>query len=148
MSYDRRGSRRTGAGIRLRTLCALAVLLAAVVFNLQWIWGVLFLFWSAQSLFAGVTFLVEPVYRDENPQALLGHSGVVVGPEPGAHRHRTGGAGRLDGLSERPRGLHRRQGRLHRGHHRRGDWTSRVFCPLQLSVRLKECFTDLVLELR
>ena len=68
MSFDRRGSRRAGTGVRLRTLCALVVLLAAVVFNLQWIWGVLFLFWSAQSLFAGVTFLVEPVYRDETPR--------------------------------------------------------------------------------
>ena len=68
MSYDRRRSRPAGAGVRLRTLCALVVLLAAVVFDLQWIWGVLFLFWSAQSLFAGVTFLVEPVYRDENPR--------------------------------------------------------------------------------
>ncbi len=68
MSYDRRRSRQAGAGIRVRTLCALVVLLAAVVFNLQWIWGVLFLFWSAQSLVAGVTFLVEPVYRDENPR--------------------------------------------------------------------------------
>lgn len=68
MSYDRRRSRQAGAGIRVRTLCALVVLLAAVVFDLQWIWGVLFLFWSAQSLFAGVAFLVEPVYRDENPR--------------------------------------------------------------------------------
>ena len=68
MSYDRRRSRPASAGVRVRTLCALVVLLAAVVFDLQWIWGVLFLFWSAQSLFAGVTFLVEPVYRDESPR--------------------------------------------------------------------------------
>ena len=79
MSYDRRGSRRTGAGIRLRTLCALVILLAAVVFDLQWIWGVLFLFWSAQSLVAGVTFLVEPVYRDENPRLFWAIAALWLG---------------------------------------------------------------------
>lgn len=76
MSYDRRGSRRAGAGMRLRTLCALVVLLAAVVFDLQWVWGVLFLFWSAQSLVAGVTFLVEPVYRDESPRLFWAIAGL------------------------------------------------------------------------
>lgn len=68
MSFDRRRNRQTqaSAGIRLRALIAIAVLIAAVVFELQWVWGVFFLFWSAQGPITGVTFLVEPVYRDEN----------------------------------------------------------------------------------
>ena len=70
----------------MRAICALAVLLAAVVFNLQWIWGILFLFWSAQSLVAGVTFLVEPVYRDENPRLFWAIAMLWFGLSAGAHR--------------------------------------------------------------
>ncbi|MXY35355.1 MAG: hypothetical protein F4052_07270 [Dehalococcoidia bacterium] len=67
MSFDRRQRRRVGGGVRWLTLGALAFVIAAVIFNFQWMWGLLFLFWSAPSLVTGVTFLVEPIYRDENP---------------------------------------------------------------------------------
>ena len=68
MSYDRRQRRRRAGGrVRWLTLGALAIVIAAVIFNYQWIWGLLFLFWSAPSLVTGVTFLVEPIHRDENP---------------------------------------------------------------------------------
>ncbi len=67
MSFDRRQRRGAGSGIRWITLGALAVVVAAVVFNFQWLWGLLFLFWAAPSLATGVTFLVEPIHRDENP---------------------------------------------------------------------------------
>ena len=66
MSFDRRQSRTVGGGVRWLSLGALAIVIAAVIFNFQWIWGLLFLFWSATSLSTGVTFLVEPVHRDEN----------------------------------------------------------------------------------
>ena len=42
-------------------------MVVALVFDFQWIWGLLFLLWSGPSLFTGVTFLVEPVHRSENP---------------------------------------------------------------------------------
>lgn len=67
MSFDRRGARAAGSGIRWITLGALAVVVTAVVFDFQWLWGLLFLFWAAPSLVTGVTFLVEPIRRDENP---------------------------------------------------------------------------------
>ena len=67
MSFDRRQRRRVGGGVRWLTVGALAFVIAAVIFNYQWMWGLLFLFWSAPSLVTGVTFLVEPIYRDENP---------------------------------------------------------------------------------
>lgn len=70
MSFDRRRNRQTqaGAGIRVRAFIAIVILLAAAVFELQWVFGVFFLFWSAQGPITGVAFLVEPVYRDENPR--------------------------------------------------------------------------------
>lgn len=67
MSFDRRQTREARGGIRWITLGALAVVVASVVFDLQWLWGLLFLIWAAPSLVTGVTFLVEPIRRDENP---------------------------------------------------------------------------------
>ena len=67
MSFDRRRGRGAGGSIRWITLGALAIVVAAVVFNFQWLWGLLFLFWAAPSLATGVTFLVEPIRREENP---------------------------------------------------------------------------------
>ena len=67
MSFDRRRARRAGGGVRWLTLAALAIVIAAVIFNFQWVWGLLFLFWSGTSLVTGVTFLVEPIHRDEDP---------------------------------------------------------------------------------
>ena len=67
MSFDRRRSRRVRSGVRWFTIGALALVIAAVIFNFQWIWGLLFLSWSVPSLFTGVTFLVEPIHRDETP---------------------------------------------------------------------------------
>ncbi len=67
MSFDRRRERRTSGRVRWFTLVAIAIVLVAVIFDLQWVWGLLFLFWAAPSLFTGETFLVEPVRRTENP---------------------------------------------------------------------------------
>ena len=67
MTFDRRGGRRAGGGIKWLTLVALAIVVVALVFDFQWMWGLIFLFWSGPSLFTGVTFLVEPVHRSENP---------------------------------------------------------------------------------
>lgn len=67
MGFDRRGERRTSGRVRWFTLVALAIVLVALIFDLQWVWGLLFLFWAAPSIFTGETFLVEPVRRAENP---------------------------------------------------------------------------------
>lgn len=68
MSFDRRRGRGASGRIRWFTLAALAIVVVAVLFDYQWIWGLLFLIWSAPSLVTGVVFLVEPVHRAENPR--------------------------------------------------------------------------------
>ena len=50
-----------------RTLLTLIVIYIAVGFDLQWLWGVLFLIWLIPGLLTGYTHLVEPISRDENP---------------------------------------------------------------------------------
>lgn len=67
MNFDRRRTRRTGGKVRWFTLAAIAIVVVALVFDFQWVWGLIFLFWAAPSLFTGETFLVEPVHRAENP---------------------------------------------------------------------------------
>ena len=67
MSFDRRTRSRASGGIRWLTLVALAIVVLALIFDLNFIWGLLFLFWAGPSLFTGVTFLVEPIHRSENP---------------------------------------------------------------------------------
>ena len=68
MSFDRRTKSRASGGIRWLTLVALAIVVLALIFDLNFIWGLLFLFWAGPSLFTGVTFLVEPIHRSENPR--------------------------------------------------------------------------------
>lgn len=79
MSFDRRQRRGAGGRVRWFTLGALAFVIAAVIFNSQWMWGLLFLFWAAPSLATGVTFLVEPIYRDENPWLFWAIVGLWLG---------------------------------------------------------------------
>ncbi len=67
MSFDRRPGRAVGGRVRWLTLGALAIVVTAVVFNFQWLWGLLFLYWAVPAFATGVTFLVEPIHRDENP---------------------------------------------------------------------------------
>lgn len=67
MSFDRRSERRASGRVRWFTLVAIAIVLVAVIFDFQWVFGLLFLFWAAPSILTGETFLVEPVHRAENP---------------------------------------------------------------------------------
>ena len=50
-----------------RTIVALAIVYAAVVFGWSWVWGLLFIMWTIPALYSGQTQLVEPITRDENP---------------------------------------------------------------------------------
>ncbi len=67
MSFDRRGSAATTGRSQGLTIAALVVVIGAVVLDFEWLWGLLFLTWSVPSLFSGVTYLVQPISRDENP---------------------------------------------------------------------------------
>ena len=70
-------SRRSGSGIaerpasraapfKWKTVLALAIIWVAVVLELNWVWGVLFIMWTVPALRTGQTFLVEPIMRSEN----------------------------------------------------------------------------------
>lgn len=52
---------------KLRTLVALVIIYVAVVLNLNWAWGLLFLMWLILDVRSGHTYLVEPIYRQTNP---------------------------------------------------------------------------------
>ena len=49
------------------SLIGLAMVGLAIYFNLNWIWGLLFLFWVVPALFTGVTYLGEPIERKTSP---------------------------------------------------------------------------------
>ncbi len=53
--------------VKWRTLLALLLIYIAVIFNLQWVWGVLFLIWVLPDIYSGITFFVEPIVKNENP---------------------------------------------------------------------------------
>lgn len=55
------------SSIKWRALGALALIWVASALNLQWLWGVLFLWFMLPDLRLGYTYLAEPVGRRENP---------------------------------------------------------------------------------
>ncbi len=52
---------------KLPTILALAVLLGATVMGWYWVWGLFFLYWAIAGIVARQAFVVQIVYRDENP---------------------------------------------------------------------------------
>lgn len=55
------------SSLKWRSILGLILVWVAVWFNLQWVWGVLFLFWIVPDFFTGVTYFIEPVSKYENP---------------------------------------------------------------------------------
>ena len=53
--------------IKWRTLLALAVIYAAILFEWNWVWGVLFLMWLIPGFYSGRTHLIEEINRDQHP---------------------------------------------------------------------------------
>lgn len=58
---------RETAGLKWKTLLALAILWIAVVFEVYLVWGILFLLWVIPALKSGETYLVEPIRKLEHP---------------------------------------------------------------------------------
>lgn len=56
-----------GANLKLPTMLAVPILLAATYFGHYYVWGFLFVFWAAIAVRSGDAFLIEPVPRRENP---------------------------------------------------------------------------------
>ncbi|MEO0338466.1 MAG: hypothetical protein AAF242_04555 [Bacteroidota bacterium] len=50
-----------------RSIIGLFLLYIAILFNLEWIWGILFLLWVIPDIFSGVTYFIEPVTKNDNP---------------------------------------------------------------------------------
>ncbi len=49
------------------TLIAIVIIYLAVLFELSWVWGLLFLVWLVQDIRLGEVHLVETIYRSKNP---------------------------------------------------------------------------------
>ncbi|MDW3648812.1 MAG: hypothetical protein R8P61_17220 [Bacteroidia bacterium] len=50
-----------------RTIAGLILLYIAVLMNLSWVWGILFLLWVIPDLFSGITYFLEPISKNEHP---------------------------------------------------------------------------------
>lgn len=50
----------------LKVGIVLVLLYVAVIFNVTWLWGLLFLYWAAHSMMTGHVFFVEDISRREN----------------------------------------------------------------------------------
>lgn len=50
-----------------RTIVGLILVYLAIWFELQWIWGILFLFWVVPDLISGSTFFMEEINKKEHP---------------------------------------------------------------------------------
>ncbi len=60
-------SKSDSFSLKWRSLIGLALIYTAVLFKLDWMWGVLFLFWVIPDLKTGTTCFIEPLSRKENP---------------------------------------------------------------------------------
>lgn len=50
-----------------RTVIGLILVYVVIIFNLEWVWGILFLIWIVPDLFSGVTYFIEPISKKDNP---------------------------------------------------------------------------------
>lgn len=53
--------------IKWRAILALALIAVIIYFNWTWGWAILFFIWVIPDFFSGVTYLMEPVKKAENP---------------------------------------------------------------------------------
>lgn len=53
--------------IKWRASIGLALIIIAAIFNLGWLFGLVFLVWILPDIRSGKTHFLEPVERDENP---------------------------------------------------------------------------------
>lgn len=61
------------------TLIAMPVLLITTFNNIYSIWGVLFIYWGATSVYSGEVFLVENIERDKSPILFWTISAMWIG---------------------------------------------------------------------
>lgn len=66
------------AGSKWPTGVGLLVLVVATYFDWNWVWGVLYFYWGALSLRTGEAFLVQTVWREDNPGLFWSVSAMWV----------------------------------------------------------------------
>ena len=55
------------SSLKWRTMIGLGFLYAALFLEIEWIWGVLLLFWVIPDIYFGHTYFIEPILRPINP---------------------------------------------------------------------------------
>lgn len=60
-------SSSTKTSFQWRPFIALIGVYIVFLFDWQWAWGILFLYWVIPDLFRGVTYFIEPVEREYSP---------------------------------------------------------------------------------
>lgn len=50
-----------------RSILGLIVIYLALLFEVDWLWSVLFLIWVIPDLKSGTTYFIEPLSRRQNP---------------------------------------------------------------------------------
>lgn len=62
-----RNSTAPQKAFKWRSMLALIMMYIIMIFDIQWVWGVLFLFWVIPDLRSGTTYFIEPVERSSHP---------------------------------------------------------------------------------
>lgn len=62
-----RGESPCSQHLKWRSFLGLIMIYLAIVFEVDWLWGLLFLFWVIPDLKNGVTYFIEPLSRNQNP---------------------------------------------------------------------------------
>ena len=53
--------------MKWKSLIGVALLWAAVILGIEWVWGLVFLMWLIPDLMSGDTYFLEYISRKENP---------------------------------------------------------------------------------
>lgn len=61
------------------TVAALIALAIATYLSWYWVWGILFVFWGAQSLQTGEAFLIEVLERERDPTLFWAVTAMWIG---------------------------------------------------------------------
>lgn len=54
------------SNLKIRSLIGLILVYIAYLYQIDWIWGVLFLYWVIPDLISGTTYFMEPITKKDN----------------------------------------------------------------------------------
>lgn len=64
---QKRSDKGASSNFKWRSILALVLMYIVMFFDMQWVWGLLFLLWVIPDLRSGTTYFLEEVRRDINP---------------------------------------------------------------------------------